>query len=153
MNRSRIGLFVGLPMLLIGLLLSGLALYKSFTTYQFLEDAIEAEGQVIGLVNKGGESGSAVRYVFPDRTGRLHTHTTNWSSNPPAYDIGEAIPVRYLDGDPDGHEVGGRVAIWWAEAVLGAIGLGLLFVGILLLVLFSRGGSPTVDDGFDINGN
>ncbi len=102
----------------------GIAGYWALTNYQLQQDATVVEGQVIDFVGHKRKV-PMVRYQRPD--GSDATYISKLSQNPPAYYVGETVPV--LIGD------NGRVLLnSWSELWLGPLIIGGMFsfLGLML---------------------
>ena len=86
-----------------------------------------AEGVVVALLPgaRGDSPTVEFRPAGADRTVRF---TVAWSTSPPAYDVGETVPVRYPPADPSDAAIDAHLALWWPGYVLG--GMGLLFCAL-----------------------
>ncbi len=88
---------------------------------------LEAEARVVELVERESGSGKrgsvtySTRFTFTACDGRTYTVTSGTGSNPPAYELGEALAVLYPEADP-------------AEAVENTF-MGLYFVPLMLALM------------------
>lgn len=100
-------------------------------TWSFMSDAVAAEGVVIELIEVPGKKGNVAyrpRYEYTDASGTLHQAETEWTSSPPAYEVGEAIAVFYAPEAPADHRVGGVVSRYVAPMAFGWTAVGLFFI-------------------------
>lgn len=107
-------------------------------TKKFLASAVETKGSVIGNVFKGSAEGGGSMYSpkiqFTDRMGKQFEFTENWSSNRPDFKIGDEVIVLYDPARPQKARRGGKKWKFFFIAWLIG-GLGLLFSGILVIVI------------------
>lgn len=125
----------------IGCLMLAFAVLVLINTKRFIAGAASTQGTVVELIEKRDSDGSTykpvVRYQAPD--GRVITYTASFSSNPPAYDVGEIVEVLYAPDDPQDVKIKGFMSLWFLPTLLG--GMGLIFAGIGGgIVLARRGG-------------
>jgi hypothetical protein len=106
----------------VGLGLLGGALFAMQSTLAFQEGALVTPGTVVAV-----EGGKPV-VEFEDRAGETHRVWGTVSSNPPAYERGERVEVRYRPGAPDQARIDGFLENWFVSLVLG--GLGTVFTGV-----------------------
>lgn len=123
---SRIFAVVGAALLL-------LALYQAHSTHRFLARATELSGEVTDLlpIMSSGSSGmtykAEIHYDLPD--GTEQRLVTGFSSNPPAYDVGEAVSVLH---DPSGErepQVRGFMSLWGGALISGVLGAAFFAIG------------------------
>ena len=88
-----------------------------------------AEGVVVALLSgaRGYTPTVEFRPAGGDRTVRF---TVAWSTSPPAYEVGETVPVRYPPADPSDAVIDAHFALWWPGYVLGGIGLLYCALGL-----------------------
>jgi hypothetical protein len=105
----------------------------------FLSKAVETRGTVTaseykGQADDGGGSMYSPKIKFTDRMGREYEFTENWSSNRPDFKLGDEVIVLYDPANPQKARRGGKKwKFYFITWLLG--GLGLLFSGILLIVV------------------
>ncbi|HEX8353512.1 MAG TPA: DUF3592 domain-containing protein [Pyrinomonadaceae bacterium] len=90
----------------------GAAYYYGRTSWALSRGGSTAEGTVVALKVSPATQDSGVTYapvVRYEVGGRAHTFTSNNSSNPPAYRVGERVAVLY---DP-GYPTRARIDNWW----------------------------------------
>ncbi|PUZ23824.1 Protein of unknown function [Chitinophaga costaii] len=133
-NRSVILVFN--IFLIIGLLFLGGALFIYFHVHSFKASAVKTTGVVEDLLSKSGGSSASSSHTttykpvirYTDNAGATHHYVSNFSSNPPAYKVGESVDVYFDPKHPDDPTLGG-----WSEyfgaMVLGALGFVFSMVG------------------------
>lgn len=123
--------FISLTMLLIGII-------SYIRTKRFLNSAVETRGTVVEGVYKGQADGGGSMYSpkiqFTDTMGRIHEFTENWSSNRPVFKVGDEVIVLYNPENPLNARRGGKKWKFFFIAWLIG-GLGMLFSGILLIII------------------
>jgi hypothetical protein len=101
-------------------------------TVQFRARSVEASGKIVdqtdGSRSSGGGRSYAPVFEFIDADGQRHRVRANVSSNPPAYDVGDAVTVRYDPRRPEHARIDSFLENWFVATLLG--GLGVVFAGI-----------------------
>ncbi|HEY4010235.1 MAG TPA: DUF3592 domain-containing protein [Acidobacteriaceae bacterium] len=96
---------------IFSLLAAGFAL----NTTIFLARSIRAEGKVTALVHiEDGDEDTTYRpvFTFVTRDGVTQTVKSNAGSNPPEFELGEGVPVRYRAADPSAARIDTFWQIW-----------------------------------------
>jgi hypothetical protein len=104
----------------LGMLLG--AAFAAQRTLSFRAEEVRAPGTVVQM--EGGRP--VVEFTAPDGTTRRVVGEI--SSNPPAYERGEAVTVLHHAGDPDDARIEGWLESWFAATLFG--GLGTVFTGV-----------------------
>jgi hypothetical protein len=104
------------------------AAFVTLSTLSFRTEAVSAPGTVVGL-----EAGRPV-VEFVDADGAMHRIVGSVSSNPPAYDAGEAVTVRYRPGEPGDARIDGLLESWFAPMLLGGMGTVFTVIGAAFLL-------------------
>jgi uncharacterized protein DUF3592 len=113
----------------IGALMLFIALVLWNKTRSFVARAASAQGVVTELIvvrDKDGGSDTykpAVQFTTPE--GQEVNFTSSFSSRPPAYDVGEAVPVLYIPGHAEEARLKGFGSLWLGPTILA--GLGAVF--------------------------
>jgi hypothetical protein len=92
------------------------------STLRFRAAAVAVEGAVVDL-----EGGKPV-VEFADGAGARRRVVGSISSDPPAFERGERVTVRYSPADPDDARIDGFLESWFIPTLLG--GLGSIFFAI-----------------------
>ncbi len=118
---------LGIAALLAGLLLLGAALYLYLRQRQFLRRAREATGVVVALTQSPGEGGSLQHPVveFQTANGEVVEFESPVGQNPPAYQVGQRVPVLYDPGRPEAATIRSFVSLWLWCLVTGLLGATL----------------------------
>lgn len=133
----NVRLIVGSVFAPVGLILLGVAVALFVSSAAFAKTADRTEGTVVDLAYRNGAAYPFVTYVSPsDR--REYTFGESTGAWPPAYAVGERVPVLYDPARPGDARIDS-----WANRLLGPLicgGLGIVFasVGALLLLLERR---------------
>ncbi|MBW8688000.1 DUF3592 domain-containing protein [Chitinophaga rhizophila] len=134
MKRTNVSLIFNI-FLAVGFILLLVAGFLTYNTKKFERTALKANGRVVDLVeNRNSSGGKSSRtyspvVIYTDDKGVEHRYIASFSSNPPAYEVGETVVIYYDPWDPDNAAIAG-----WGS-YLGAIivgGIGLLFTLISL---------------------
>lgn len=114
----------------VGMLIGAAAL--ALDTRSFVAAAKRAPGSVIELVEKRDSDGS-VTYkpvvAFTADSGASVNFTSSFSSNPPAYDVGEAVEVLYSPDNPNDARIRGFGSLWLGAVIVGGIGAVFAAIG------------------------
>ena len=125
----RVWLICGVVTLAVGF---AFAIYTSF----WLCRSVSGQGTVIDLIAQNDENGNAnysARFRFRAQDEKDYIATASVATNPPSFEIGEPVRVRYLRTNPASAKLSYFWQLWF-EPLLGA-GLGVLFVGAGYLLL------------------
>ena len=146
------GVFAGVAVLLLGI-----AAATGFATTRTLAREQTAEGRVVAMtprtVTEQVETNDphrkrsvdreyfypVIEFDLPDGAHkRVHTAEGSW---PPAYEVGEAVEVRYDPDRPTSARIAsgsGAVLMWVWTIVTGALGLAFGTATVLILCVFLR---------------
>ncbi len=103
------------------------ALVLFLQTRGFLHEAVVADGMVVRLDRLGDGTFRPVVH-FQTARGQRVEFTTSASSDPPMYDQGELVKVRYLAAEPSSARIDGFASLWLAPVILS--GMGTVFASI-----------------------
>lgn len=86
-------------LIIVGLLLLVAAIVSGVNSYKWLSQAKTTEGKVVELIESRGKKNKItykprIEYVVD---GQLREYTSNTSSNPPDYNIGDPVAMAYSD--------------------------------------------------------
>lgn len=134
------GLFVviGIPCLLLSTRLG-------LESQTLVQQGLKTDGVVMELIQKWSSSSKSssgrsyaplFRFQTPD--GKEHIVQSSTSSNPPAYDVGDHVPVLYLAGKPEQAVINSFMELWIAPLITGIIGIAFFVVGLVLVIAFFR---------------
>lgn len=118
---------IGLVMALIA---GGMFVY----TQSWLGRTVAVEGQVIELAGSGGggpgrRSGSYYPVVaFTAQDGRKFEFRSGMGSNPPTFQVGEMVTVRYRPDDPQSAGIDAFFSLWFLPLMFGGIGVIFMIV-------------------------
>jgi hypothetical protein len=130
MDKNLIRIFA-LVFGLIGLgLLTG-AYFAAKSEITFRTGAVTALGKVVDLVptvDSRRRTFYEPVFEFTDRNDRVHRITGSLASNPPSYERGEIVTVRYKPQNPESAHLAGFMNTWFTALVCG--GLGIVFTSI-----------------------
>ena len=122
---------------LFGLIFFGIGGGLTLHQRTFERQGAQAEGQVVSLSSRCDDDGCSYSPVvrFETQTGRAITFETTYSSNPPAYDVGERVTVVYSLENPEKAVIKGqgqlfRIIFMAVGGVIIAVGMGLFFSNI-----------------------
>jgi len=103
---------IGVLFLLIALVNGGLAIWFYISTTRFVRHAVRTTGTVVRVVNGGGNGGAYPVIDFTDSAGTTHQTTSWWSSDPPAYLVGQTVNVFYDPANPSKARIDGFAELW-----------------------------------------
>ena len=120
-------------LLLTSIILLGLAAYFYTKQENFIETSIKTSGVVIGLEEStsSSSSSSSISYAptvkYQDAEGNEYVFTSNISSSPPSYDVGEEVIIMYNPNNPSDAQIKSIFGQWIIVWILGGIG-GIHFI-------------------------
>ena len=137
MNIFRL---VGRIFLPIGILMVGAGGYLAYGQFVFAQTAARTEGVVIDVVRdrSAGVSTrqtSAALVRFIDAKGATHQFAEAVSSNPPAHQRGEIVPVLYAPDAPDTAYIDSFLGRFFLPTIFGSMGAVLIILGGALLTV------------------
>ncbi|MER7519112.1 DUF3592 domain-containing protein [Streptomyces sp. NPDC126499] len=128
---------------IIGTVLAGISV-------SYVANGERASGTVVALEWQGGHAGGSRKtrsgnepvahpvVEFTPAGGTPTRFREFTGSNPPAYEVGERVEVRYRADSPEDARIEGFATMWLLPLVFG--GIGLLIVGVGTgIALFGRG--------------
>lgn len=128
--------------ILLALLFSWLtavgAVVTAVQSWRFLRSAVPASGTVVALRKKGGGADSTWAPVldFTNQLGAAFTFDTRMSSRPPAYRVGDQIPLLHRPAQPESARVDHPSEFWLAPIVCSVLSFAC---GVFTAVIRSRG--------------
>lgn len=95
------------------------------TTVRFVSDAKRTDGVVVDLVWRSGSKGgsTAAPVVSYEVDGKTYKFTSSTSSRPPAYDVGEGVPVLYDPERPSEGRIDGFMELYMLPLAFGIFGV------------------------------
>ncbi|GAA6151032.1 hypothetical protein NBRC116587_04510 [Pseudoteredinibacter isoporae] len=131
---------VGVIFAMMGfLMLFGAGLW-AHSVYKFKASAVLVEGEVIDLLSRSGSDSTtyAPKYRFMVNEQQVYTVVSRSSSNPPAYDIGEKVPVLYDPTDPMDARIDGFLGLWFGPTLVAGMGTVFSLVALIPGILYWR---------------
>lgn len=107
-------------------------------TQHFVQSASHAQGTVTQMVERAGHDSGTVYspvYTFQDPEGKQHEIHSSGGNYPPAYKVGDTVPVLYQPDKPDNAKIDSFLEVWIFPAMFAGFGCIDLFVGLVLLVV------------------
>lgn len=123
---------------LVGAVMLTISAFLYFNEQQFLGRAHTTSGVVIEMGESRSSKGSSTYYPiveFADNTGKVTRFSSSYSSNPPAYEVGETVEVLYEPGKPAQAEIKGFFSQWLGVIITGLIGIIFDIIGVINLFL------------------
>jgi Protein of unknown function (DUF3592) len=128
-----------------GVMLIGAA-FAAANTRSFLAHAIRTEGKVVALQprhstntssNSSTTSSSSASLTFAPlvrftHAGQVIDFTASAARNPPAYHVGEVVPVLYEETAPFKARIDSFFSLWGSSIIVGGLGTVFLAIGGLL---------------------
>jgi len=131
----KIGGWISVVIAIIGLTAS-FFLYRH--AHNFVQSASHAQGTVTKMVESSGHNSGTVYcpvYSFKDSQGKQHEIYSSGGSYPPAYKVGDTVPVLYQSDKPDNAEIDSFDELWLFAAILAGFSIPPLVIGLVLLVV------------------
>jgi hypothetical protein len=134
----RILAFVGSVVTCTCVAFAGVAVWTALHTRAWVQASTDAQGQVIALSpvvdQEGGQTNYAPIFRFTARDGQMYTITSNTSSNPPAFQVGERVSVLYQSDQPQHARINRFLQLWLLPLVFAILAFVECFV---IAVIFS----------------
>jgi hypothetical protein len=128
---------LGFVFLSTGPCLLVLSVISLIRTRSFLRRCEEVNGEVVRLEQSTDRDRYGYTYApvfsFTTGDGRTYTVTSDVSSNPPGFSVGEAVRVRYDPVNPQDARIHSFFQTWGAAIISGAVGVAFLGIGSKLL--------------------
>ena len=128
---------IGLLCLFAALVTGALAVWFYTSTSAFIRNATSAPGVVTEMRPSSSSDGTTYHAVFEfsDTGGSKHQSMTSWSSNPPAYAVGENVEVLYSPGNPGDVRLRSFMGLWFGAVVCAALATVQLIVALVFVWL------------------
>ena len=109
-------------------------------TRSFLAHASAAQGTVVALQpRRSSDNSTTYAAVIRFKHGaQAIQFTSQTSSSPPAYSVGEIVPVLYLQTNPYEAKVDAFFSLWGGQLIVGFLGTVFLLVGGGMILLSLR---------------
>jgi hypothetical protein len=134
-------LYRGCGWLLINLFVLGFlcwGLYASFVGYRVEANGETTEGYVSGLEPRDGGTFRAVIDFEVD--GKTYSFPDDTSSNPPRFELGETVMVRYDRSNPNIAQIDSRFPLWlFPSCIVAGLFVALIVVNIWGVRAWRRG--------------
>ncbi len=129
-NVCRAWLVCGLGALATG---CGFAIYRSVWLFR----AVSTKGTIVSVSEIPNPQDNAVNYAptftFKAADGGTYAVTSGVATNPPSFEVGEEVRIRYIRSNPRSAEIDSFWQLWLVPVVCG--GLGIFFAGAGYLLL------------------
>ena len=116
---GRVWLGGGIACLLLSV---GFSIY----TRIFISNAERSSGTILRLVPIADKEDGAVNYApvftFAADDGKIYTITSDTSTNPPEFEVGQSVPVLYSKGNPAGAKLSSFGQLWIDTVVSASLG-------------------------------
>ena len=132
MQERRMPIYV----IVLGLVSLGFlagALHFARAELRFRARAASAPGTVVELAREPAKTGAVFRPVveFVDGEGRAVRFAASVASSPPDYEVGEAVTVRFVPGNPRSAQIASFVESWIGTVVFGVLGVLVALATVL----------------------
>jgi len=131
--------WIGGIFFIFGLIFLSVSFFVYSKTNSFLTTAVETQGRVVDLLRY--ENGYKPLVIFTDQMGREIEYVPNFSSNPPAYDIGEEVAVFYNPQTPQ-HAMLGGLVLYLLPVIFGIVGGVFAILGGIFIIIYRKGRTP-----------
>ena len=135
---SRLGIFAMAP---IGLVLLALAVFVTWNTTTWLKRTVEAQGtvtQMLHVTDKDGDVTYKPVVRFSTAEGKTIEFKSSFSSSPPAYRVGQSVPVVYLPEEPEYAQIRGFLSLWMGPMIIAFIGTIFFLIGAAMIAASRR---------------
>jgi hypothetical protein len=139
-------LWTVLQMVWIGLLVWGLVLARN--SWDFARNGVAVTGTVVSQEAHSDDDGTTYSPVVEfNVNGGRYEFTSGNSSSPPAYRVGQSVPVRYDPVNPQRAQIDTLWENWLAPAALaGGALLMAVIVNVIMIVAVMRGSDLSSGD-------
>ena len=111
----------------------GIGLYD----WHFTRVARAATGTVTEMRTSQGHDGNDLTYApvfrFIDDSGQGHTVASSLYQSPPAFQVGDSVPVLYLPANPQSARINTFGQVWFIPIFLGIFGTTWVLIGQIIL--------------------
>jgi hypothetical protein len=118
--------------IIFGMIFFGIGGGLTYRQLLFKQKAIQAQGEVTGhTMGSCDEDGCSYKSVvdFETQNGRSISYTSTYSSNPPAYDVGETVTVFYLPENPEKAIIQGEGIVF--RIIFMSVGGAIILFGLV----------------------
>jgi hypothetical protein len=129
------GNIAGRILCIVGSLSLVVALCMTLYSWHFTHVAQHASGTVIEMreqKDKDGAVSHAPTFRFQDSTGIEHTVSSSFFQEPPAFHVGESVPILYLGDDPETARIDSFWQVWGLPSLIGIESIVALAIGLTL---------------------
>lgn len=130
--------------ILFGMIFFGIGGGLTYRQYTLEQQGIQVQGEVTGhTIGNCDDDGCSYKSVvsFKTQNGKSISFSTTYSSNPPAYDVGETVTVFYPPENPEKATIKGEGKV--LRIVFMSFGGVVIFFGLSLFSLNLRNSSST----------
>lgn len=122
-------------LVLVGFVLLALAILLFISSRKFVANGIKTQATVIDniAISSQSDGGTSIMYaplLKYDVKSEKNTYTPNSRSNPPAYDIGEKVPIVYSKKNSQNVRIVSFWGVYLGSNILFAFSLPMLFIGV-----------------------
>ena len=134
------------------LLLSG-SIWSYIVNAEFVSTAQETTGEVVELVERNSDDSTtfAPVFVYLDKSGAKHKIYSSTSSYPPAYELGEIVPVLYNESDHKSAVINSTFNIWGLAIILAIVGLIDFIMAIVFHIIGRKQSAEKIKTNKAIN--
>jgi len=113
-----------------GILIAGgsicllIALISTLYSWHFVRTASQANGKIIRMIQQEDKDDGTVYFpvfTFYDAQGAEHTIHSSSGSFPPAYEVGDTVPVLFSSADPTNAKIDSFFSVWGISLITGII--------------------------------
>jgi hypothetical protein len=146
-----VGRRIGYVLMAIVFLIAGLGLtgWGYVTVKNKLDGTsfVKTEGTVLKMREVPSNENSGVTWApvikFKDNAGNEHMMESSVSSDPPAYKIGDKVPLLYPEGKPKEAFIDSFMEKWFTPIMLGVAGVVMFIVSIWMVFSAFRRSKPS----------
>ena len=116
--------------ILFGLVFFGIGAGLTYRQFMIRQDALEVTGEVYKLNQSCDDDGCTYSPIvrFTTQDGKPVTYNSSFSSNPPAYDVGEQVIMYYQPDDPQRATIKGEGRVF--SFIFAGVGGVVMIVGL-----------------------
>lgn len=133
-NKVLIKIFLAL-----GIIFFIVSLITTANRFVFLSKASASEGEVVNLIKNTSSKTYTPEVRFYTKDGNARVFRSDFSSNPPAFKVGERVKVLYLEDAPDTVMIDSFFSLWLLQLVFLFFGLTFSAISVSNLLKLKKG--------------
>ena len=116
---------IGVVLICCGSICLVISLASFLYFWHFVHTAARTDGKIVRMLenrDKDGNTAFFPVFSFHDTHGVEHTIHSSSGSFPPAYEVGDTVPVLYISTDPTNAKIDSFFSVWGISLITGIVG-------------------------------